>query len=163
MTAAFPPHPTDDPARMAAVLAYIARKIAEEMRRTRRRKPEAMTTARLLAALPEAPLPPAIEMLFSDAAMRDIPILTPDFSPDFLSHVEQWPLVVRRAEAAEILDVSLDWFDRNVDRLMREACFPAPRSATGQKRWSLICLRTLRPAIQLGAGNAAKKDSAVMS
>lgn len=139
---------------MSARLVFVAREIVREMRRTRRRKQETMTTAAILAALPDVPLPHAIEKLFAEIARDMFPPRamtgaaggpprtaaplseTPDFSPDFLLNVKQCP-VIRRTEAAEICGVSLDWFDRNVARLMRDQLdpFPAPRDATGQKRW----------------------------
>lgn len=140
------PRINDEPARTIAVLKIVAREIRRNMCGPMP-TPEYVSPSTLAARAEAAgfggpePLPPLVEAELKRAEVQSgNPVSqTPDFSPDILLNVKQAASglgpVIRRDGCADILDVSLDWFDRAAPGLMAAYGFPAPRDATGQKRW----------------------------
>lgn len=152
-----PPH-SDEPARTIAVLEIVAREVKRGLRGPLGRS-DAATPAMLaeraeragwggeqpLSEIVEQELAAALSPVAAKTGAAADPTPTaapiPDFSPEFLLLVKHSPpcepfaSVIRRDACAEILGVSLDWFDRTHASLTVAYGFPSPRDATGQKRW----------------------------
>lgn len=154
------PRRSDETAFIAAVLARVGAIVRGEARRIRRRPPPRLTFDEMLARLAGSRYTddkfahyeqtPAAD---NASTGRTAPhSRNPDFStpkPDFSSHVkhdeaarpEDLPAFGRRTDCAALLAVSVDWFDRNVTRLMRDEGFPVPRPGAGQRRWHISLVR----------------------
>lgn len=154
------PSQKDEAAYVAAVLARVGAEIRRGVRAFRRARVSRETVRDLIARLEAAgraelePLPgtdsyselrrksPSADRAGPAPAQSSGPAhpsAIPEVSPEFLSNVKQTPQrpFGRRTDCAAALGVSVDWFDRNVDRLMREEAFPRNREGEGQRRWNL--------------------------